>query len=549
MDSPLNTAPPTVHAARKLAARIRVSLAGLGAVLLLLTPGLHPSPAAAAAGLAILAVTGLLHGSRLTSRWAATEEAVATIAGVLIITAGDGRVGVLALLWLVSAAVGVIARGGHIGPAGRALAIAVLASPTARFGVTADTVGLLATGLGLLLAVGRITERSSELLRDPLTHVLSRAAFVAAAERLPGCAVVLLDLDDFGRVNKDRGHAAGDALLVEAARAMHGALRTEDVLGRMGGDEFAVLVPHGEPGTVAERMVARLAAAGIGASAGVATGAGDLEEMMSAADVALRTSKRTGKGRVTIYDGPTGGGEAALERLCAGESIAIHLQPIIALDTGAVHAYEALARFGVREGGEQPLPWFALADRLGRREALERACLRAALARLPDLPEDALLSVNLSPDLLADPEVLAMIESADGSDRLVIEVNEGQTVATDRGVLGAIIRLRANHVRFAVNDVGIGHDGLGQVAAARPEYLKLKRSIVRGIAADADRTRFMRGFSAFVRDTGCQVIAEGIETPEDLEAVRAAGIEFAQGFLLGRPAPVPSVSHENVLAA
>ncbi len=289
-----------------------------------------------------------------------------------------------------------------------------------------------------------------------------------------------------------------------------------------------MLVPGGDGGTVAERMVAAVKAAGLSASAGVAQGAD-----LASADVALRTSKREGKGRVTIYDGPSAHADAELERLCGGEDIDIELQPIIDLTTGAVHAYEALARFA---HGERPAPWFSLADRLGRRPALERACLRAALARLADLPAGCSLTVNLSADLIPDPEVLAMIEAESASDRLVIEVSERQTVSADLDVLAAIIRLRARRVRFAVNNVGVGHAGLGQLAAARPEYLKLDRSIVRGIADDADRTRFMRSFSSFVRDTGCQVIAEGIESDEDLAAARSSGIEFAQGFLLGRPA-------------
>lgn len=536
-------ATPAVAAARTLAARVRVALAGVGALLLATSPGLHPAPAMAAAGLAILAVTGLLHGTRLPERWWTVEECLATSAGVLIVTCGDGRVTVLTLLWTVSAAVGVIARGGEVGPWGRALVVAVLASPLLRFGVTPDSLGLLAAGGGLLLAVSRISDGTSELLRDPLTGVLSRAAFEAEAARRPGASVVLLDLDDFGRVNKERGHAAGDVLLVRAARAMSEVLRSQDVLGRLGGDEFAVLVPTGDGGVVADRLVAALRDAGLSASAGVAGGLG-------AADVALRTSKSEGKGRATVYDGPAAGAETALARLCAGEGIDIHLQPIIDLDTNAVHAYEALARFEVRDGGEHPLPWLALADRLGRRPALERACLRAALARLPDVPIGRSLSVNLSADVVVDDEVLAMIEEADATDRLVVEVAERESVVADTRMLAAVIRLRAMRVRLAVNDVGVGHAGLSQLAAARPEYLKLDRRIVRGIADDADRTRFMRSFAAFVRETGCQVIAEGIESPEDLEAVRSSGIEYAQGFLLGRPAAtVAPDTHELTLVA
>lgn len=543
MASDRHQATPAVAAARALAARVRVALAAVGALLLLATPDLHPAPVAAAAGLAILALTGLVHGTRLPDRVLVFEEALATGAGVLIVTCGDGRVTVLTLLWLVSAAVGVIARGGRVDPAGQVLVVAVLASPLLRFGLTPETIGLLATGCGLLLVVVRLSAETAELLRDPLTGVLSRAALEAQADRMPTASVVLLDLDDFGMVNKQRGHAAGDELLAAAADAMVGALRSQDVLGRLGGDEFAVLVPSGDGGTVADRLVAALAAVGVGASAGVAGGLG-------AADVALRTSKREGKGRTTIYDGPAAGAEAALARLCAGEDIAIHLQPIVDLDTGATHAYEALARFAVRDGGEHPLPWFALADRLGRRPELERACLRASLARLIDVPTGCLLCVNLSADVVVDDEVLSMIEGAAATDRLVVEVAERETVVADTRMLAAVIRLRANRVRIAVNDVGVGHAGLSQLAAARPEYLKLDRRIVRGIADDADRTRFMRSFAAFVRDTGCQVIAEGIESPEDLEAVRSSGIEFAQGFLLGRPvASVAPDTHQLTLVA
>ncbi len=225
---------PAVAAARVMAARTRIVLSGVGALLLLSTPSLHPHPLAAGVGLAILAGTALVHSWSLPESWLRVEEVVATSAGVLMVTLGDGGVTVLTLLWLASVAIGVIARGGRVGPAGRVLVLAVLVSPLARTGFTADSLGLLAAGAGLLLVVGRISAETSELLRDPLTDVLSRAAFQAQVARRPASAIVLLDLDDFGRVNKEQGHEAGDGLLVRAARAMSGALREEDVLGRLG---------------------------------------------------------------------------------------------------------------------------------------------------------------------------------------------------------------------------------------------------------------------------------------------------------------------------
>ena len=130
--------------------------------------------------------------------------------------------------------------------------VAVLASPVLRFGFTVDTVSLFASGCGLLLAVGRISDETTQMLRDPLTGSLSRAAFDAQFERLVAHAVhsdphrpmgiILLDLDDLGRVNKRRGHRVGDTVLVDAAETICQTLRVHDIVGRVGGDEFAVLV-------------------------------------------------------------------------------------------------------------------------------------------------------------------------------------------------------------------------------------------------------------------------------------------------------------------
>lgn len=500
----------------------------------------------------MLALTGLVHGAAIGKRWQWAEEALACSAGVLIVTLGDGRITALTLIWLVSAGVGVVARGGGVSNAGRVLVVAVLVSPVVRFGATVDTIALLASGCGLLLAVGRISSETTELLRDPLTGALSRAAFDAQFARLAAHAdphrplgIVMLDLDDFGVVNKHRGHRVGDQVLVAAAQAVSGTLRDYDLVGRVGGDEFAVLVIGERPVVVAERLVAALAAAGIGASAGVAASprdGTDAPALLDAADIALRLSKRQGKGRTTSYIGPrltaltSEGAQDALDRLCAGEGVIMTLQPIVDLASGLPHAYEALARFDVREAIDGPLAWFELADRLGCRRDLERACARAALKRLADVPADTALAVNLSPDMLDDELLLELIETTPGADRLVLEVTERQAVHAEAQVTAAIARLRAAGVAFAVDDVGAGHAGLGQLALVRPEYLKLDRSVVSGLHDMPDRVTFVRSLTEYVQSSHTRVVAEGLETDEDLAAVRAVGIDLAQGFLLGRPA-------------
>lgn len=539
-------------AARRLAARIRVALAAVGTVLLGVDPGLHPRPVAAATGLGILALTSLVREPDVGTRRIRTEEVLACTAGVLIVTLGGGRVNALTVIWLVAATAGVVARGGAAGPLGRILVVAVLASPLVRWGVTADAVSVLAAGCGLLLAVGRLSQETTELLRDPLTKTMSRAAFEAQFARLAAHAdphrplgIVLIDLDEFRALNRRRGHRAGDALLILATRAISASLDEDALISRAGPDEFAVLVIGERPGPIAERLLAALSDVGIAAGAGTATSprdGTDVRGLLAAAEVALRLSKHKGRPRVTNYSGPrhasvsADGALAALDRLCAGDGVAMALQPIFDIETGAPRAYEALARFWVSEASESPLAWFELAESNGCRRELERACVRAAAARLDELPAGVALTLNVSADMLDDEATLAAIESARGDGELIVEVTERQPVQAERQVVASTMRLRASGVAFAVDDVGAGHAGLGQLALVRPEYLKLDRSVIRGIHDEADRATFVRSLTEYVQGSGTRVIAEGVETEADMAAVRAAGIGLVQGFLLGRPA-------------
>ena len=233
--------------------------------------------------------------------------------GCAWITFGPDRITGLTLLWLCAVAVGVVARGGRATATGRVVIVAVLASPIIRFGLTGAEISLLAGGIGLLVVVGRITAETSELMRDPLTGVISRAALtgqlgrrVANSDARQPATVIMVDLDNFGAVNKQHGHAAGDRLLVQAAETIAASLSPDDVVGRLGGDEFAVVATGIEPGELARRIVQALADAGIGASAGTAQSPFDATDpvaLLAAADVAMRSTKRAGKGGVTTFEG------------------------------------------------------------------------------------------------------------------------------------------------------------------------------------------------------------------------------------------------------
>lgn len=296
---------------RRLSARVRVALAILGAVLVIADPGIHSHPFLAVLGWAVIAATGGFHAALRSDYWLRIDEGVACAGGVLLITMGPDRVTDLTMLWLACVTLGVVARGGRVGPLGRVLVIAVLLSPMARFGITGNWVSLAAAGGGLLLVAGRISVEISDLLRDPLTGVVSRAVldgqlaqFAAAAGPGWSVALIMLDLDDFGAVNKNQGYAAGDLLLVRAVESIAVNLGAEEVLGRLGGDEFAVIASGPHPMQLAARIVESLAQAGISASAGVAEApgdGGDPRALKLAADLALRLSKQSGKGRVSAY--------------------------------------------------------------------------------------------------------------------------------------------------------------------------------------------------------------------------------------------------------
>ncbi|MEA2468344.1 MAG: hypothetical protein QOJ57_2470, partial [Thermoleophilaceae bacterium] len=264
--------------------------------------------------------------------------------------------------------------------------------------------------------------------------------------------------------------------------------------------------------------------------------------LLRAADVALRVAKRSGKQQIATYagesfgeDGPRGA-RGALARLIAGQGIAMVVQPIVDHASGDVHAYEALARFHTR-GTDSPLHWFALADEFGMREELELACLEAALRLLDDLPAGARLSVNLSGPVLMGTGAQALLAARPDVSRLIVEVTEEALVQRDASLVAALAPLLARGAQFAVDDMGAGYSGLRQITALHPTYLKLDRSLVRGIDTDPDRAALLRALVGYAEHTGAHLVAEGVETAAELAAVSAVGVPLIQGWYYGRPAP------------
>jgi EAL domain-containing protein (putative c-di-GMP-specific phosphodiesterase class I) len=432
--------------ARRTGALTRATMGAAGVVLLVAEPSLLPTPALGIVGFAMIALSAALQLALPGLSWFDVEESLSATSAVLIIGLGGERVTVLTILWLVAVASGVLARGGRQHWLGRAILIAALALPVARYGhLSGEYAALCAATFGLLLTSGRLTFELNELL---------------------------------GQARREADSA---------------------------------------------------------------------ETLLLAGDIASRVTGREERAKADTDGAHTPSQQAleardALLALIEGEGLAMAAQPIVDVRSGSVHAYEALARFEHPGMQGSPLRWFSVAEELGQRAALERACLRAALELFAARPEGTSVSVNLSAPVLLDPLTQAMLEQAageqaDGLSGLIVEITEETLAQGDMDLLATFAPLRARGASLAVDDMGAGYSGLRQITSVLPRYLKLDRSLVSGIDADDERAALVGALAGYSRQVNCLLVAEGVETEAELEVVRNLGAPLVQGYLLARPAP------------
>jgi EAL domain-containing protein (putative c-di-GMP-specific phosphodiesterase class I)/DNA-binding NarL/FixJ family response regulator len=230
-----------------------------------------------------------------------------------------------------------------------------------------------------------------------------------------------------------------------------------------------------------------------------------------------------------------GTSSAAITRIraiIARREFEIHLQPIVRMATGETIAVEALTRFA---DGTSPDIQFAEAATLGLGPTLERAAVAAALEAVASVPRDVALSINLSADVLQhEPTLPELVASMDRG--LIVELTEHERIDDYEAVRVGLARLGPT-VKLAIDDAGSGFASLRHIFALQPAYVKLDIEWVRNIDRDPIRRALVSGLVYFATETGCELIAEGIETEEELAALRELGIQLGQGYLLGRPAP------------
>lgn len=445
-------------------------------------------------------------------------------------------------------------------------------------GVVLEIQSLPLPGGGMVRTYTDITERrrSEEQVRqlaqfDSLTRLVNRRVFTERLEEAIQCAaaangrvgLLYLDLDGFKRVNDTYGHWTGDVLLVELASRLLSCVRDHDTVARMGGDEFAViqLLPN-EPGD-AERLAERLLAAvqapivtdaaqftvrvsiGIALYPDHAASAGNL---LREADVALYRAKAEGKGAWRMFDRGMDLRrtelyllEQDLGRALPEQQFFVEYQPIVHTTTRAIVGYEALCRWRHPQRGlVPPADFIPIAESSGLILPIGRFVLETACAEAATWPGTIGICINLSPlqftriDL---PVVIADVvrQTNLAPHRLTLEVTEGLLLEDTDHVLQTMATVRRMGVRFSLDDFGTAHSGLAYLRRFAFDALKIDRTFVQDAAEHRDAAAIVRAVLAIGAAFGLTVVAEGVETPEQLAMLRDMGCDLVQGYLTGRP--------------
>lgn len=421
---------------------------------------------------------------------------------------------------------------------------------------------------------------TQQALRDSLTGLPNRVLFLDRLNQAMGrqkrrdqylFAVLMIDLDSFKRVNDSLGHQAGDILLQEVAQRLSNCLRSMDTVARMGGDEFAVLLEDFQDQQEAIEITRRLLAEvrqpltimgraiTVSASVGVVLNTdrySSPDDLLRDADISMYRSKELGKNQFkvfskTMYDQiiQTVQLEQDLRRAIAHDELELYFQPIFTIADRTLYGFEGLMRWNHPEQGLiTPNRFIHIAEEAGLITDLTRWALRQGSRIMAHWNENFFtarnltISINLSPRDLAHPNLLGYVsevlqDTAIGPEQLKLEITETAVMDHPDQAIVKLDRLKKLGIQLAMDDFGTGYSSLSYLHRFPIDTIKIDRSFVHTMLENPSNLEIIKTILGLGKILGLHIVAEGVETEDQLKVLKDLQCDFAQGYLLGRPLP------------
>ncbi|MEG6509780.1 EAL domain-containing protein [Methyloligella sp. 2.7D] len=411
---------------------------------------------------------------------------------------------------------------------------------------------------------------------DPLTGLPNRAVFAEELQaqldkaRAAGehCGVLLIDINRFKVANGLYGHATGDAVLRIVAERLANVTPNDATIARVGGDEFAVVIPH-----MADEMppleLARRISARIGESIQVANASFDLsvtigisvsnhdsdpESMLRAADIALDRAKRSGQTNIDVFRRQMRDDirsradmERKLRAALAADAFVPYYQPLVYLDDRSLYGFELLARWPEARHRIRPDVFIPVAEEVGLIDELTFRILRKACLDARNWRPDLTIALNISPLQLADSSLPARIlavltQTGLAPGRLEIEVTESAVMSNLAVARHTLSSLRNAGISIALDDFGTGQSSLAQLRTIQFDKIKIDRSFIRSMRTSSDSRKLVAAILSLAYSLDLKTTAEGVESEQDVEWLAMHGCTLGQGYLFGKPLPASEIT-------